>query len=84
LQIKERRMWPALILANKRKDRVIGRTNNLTNSTKERNGTRYQGEFTGSTLEEILGLKNKNKSLATHNVRATIKFNANVVVTGKE
>jgi len=42
------------MLAKRRKQRVIGRTKILINSTKHKNGTKYQGELTGSKEEENL------------------------------
>ncbi len=75
-------MCPALILANNRKHKVIGRTKILTISTNLRKGTKYQGELTGKR-EAIQSFFNASKKIvSSHIVKATLKLKAKVVVTG--
>lgn len=76
-------MCPALILANSRKHKVIGRTLILTNSTSLRKGTRYQGDPAGNTVEQRLTLIRSKSILLTQNHKAIPRLNPKVVVTGK-
>lgn len=82
LQIRESKMCPALILANKRKDKVIGRTNKLTTSTKFKNGIKYQGLLAGKIAAKVLGFKNNNNNLETQKDIARLKFKEKTVVVG--
>jgi hypothetical protein len=84
LQIRESKICPALILANKRKDNVIGRTNKLTASTKLKKGTKYQGVLAGRTAAIVLGFKNNNNNLEIQNDIAKLKFKEKTVVIGYE
>lgn len=43
-------MWPALMLAARRKERVIGRTENLEDSTRTRNGFNQAGAPPGRSM----------------------------------
>lgn len=76
-------MCPALILANKRKHRVIGRTIILIISTRDKKGIRYQGVLAGNKEEVDEGLTKKMITLANHNANAAAKLKDKVVVTGK-
>jgi hypothetical protein len=82
LQIRDNRMWPALILAKRRKHRVIGRTKILINSTTLRKGIKYQGELEGSSAAEDLGFIRRRLTLANHRQKAPPKLKDKVVVTG--
>lgn len=81
LQINLNRICPALIFANNRKQRVIGRTLKLINSTKQRKGTRYQGEFEGKRTEKVRSFTIRIATLAIHKLKARVKLNLNEVVT---
>jgi len=48
------RTCPAVMLAKRRKHKVIGRTLILISSTIHKKGTRYQGEFAGSNEDTAL------------------------------
>jgi len=76
------RTWPAVILAKRRKHRVIGRTEILINSTIHKNGTRYQGEFEGSREEGNLNFTVWIKTPPNQHERAAPKLKPNVVVIG--
>lgn len=80
--IKESKMCPALMLANSRKQRVIGRTSSLTNSTSLRNAIKYQGELDGTKNEIKLVFVKNNKILKIQKLKAILKLKAKVVVTG--
>jgi len=75
-------MWPALIFANSRKQRVTGRTIILTNSTSLKKEIKYQGELEGNNLEIVIIFILKIIILLSHNKKAAVKLNDNVVVTG--
>jgi len=75
-------MCPALILANNRKHKVIGRTMILINSTNLRKGIKYQGVFTGNRLEATINFTSCNRTLDNHKHKAILKLNPKVVVTG--
>jgi len=75
-------IWPALMLANKRKHKVIGRTKILTISTKDRKGIKYQGVLAGRREEADMGLTKKISTLANHKDNAPAKLKDKVVVTG--
>jgi len=74
---------PALILAKRRKHRVIGRTIILIISTKDKKGTKYQGVLAGSKEEADEGFTRKIITLANHKANAAAKLKDKVVVTGK-
>jgi len=76
-------MCPALILARRRKHKVIGRTIILIISTKDKKGTRYHGVLAGKREDADKGFTKKIITLANHKDRAAAKLNANVVVIGK-
>ncbi len=82
LQIKDNKMCPAVILANKRKQRVTGRTNSLVNSTRHKNGIKYQGEFRGIIDEKDSFLIKISRILLIQHNKATVKLNLKVVVRG--
>lgn len=82
LEIKERRICPALMLANKRKDKVIDRTNKLINSTTDKKDTKYQGELEGKTEDIVLGFNINNNRLELQKLNAILKLKEKVVVTG--
>jgi len=82
LQIREISTCPAVILANKRKQRVIGRTLILISSTKHKKGIRYQGEFRGRREERDLNFIIWIKILVIQHERAADKLNPKVVVRG--
>jgi len=75
-------MWPALILAKSRKQRVTGRTKILINSTTLKKGIKYQGELEGNSAAEDLGFIRSNLTLANHKQKAPPKLKDRVVVTG--
>jgi len=83
LVIRDKRICPALILANSRKHKVTGRTLILTSSTSLRKGTKYQGEPTGNTVEQNLIFTVNNITLLIQNHKAILKLNLRVVVIGK-
>jgi len=74
---------PALILANRRKHRVIGRTKILIISTKDKKGIRYHGVLAGNKEEVDEGLTKKIITLVNHNANAAARLKDKVVVTGK-
>jgi hypothetical protein len=76
-------MCPALILARRRKHRVIGRTIILIISTNDKKGIRYQGVLAGKREETEEGLTIKIMTLANHKDKAEAKLKDKVVVTGK-
>jgi len=76
-------MCPALILARRRKHKVIGRTIILIISTKDRKGIKYQGVLAGKREEAEEGLTTKIITLANHKDKAAAKLKDKVVVTGK-
>jgi len=76
-------MCPALILANRRKHRVIGRTIILTISTNLKKGIKYQGVLVGSREDADEGFTRKIITLANHRDSAAPKLKDRVVVTGK-
>ena len=75
-------MWPALIFANNRKQRVIGRTTILTNSTNLKKEIKYQGELEGNNLEIVIIFIVKIIILLSHNKKAAVRLKDSVVVTG--
>lgn len=75
-------MWPALILANKRKHKVTGRTIILTISTILKKEIKYQGELAGTKKEILLFLIIKSRILRNQTIKAILKLKAKVVVTG--
>lgn len=48
------KIWPATILANKRKDKLANRTIYESNSINIRNGDKTNGTFDGKKLEKNL------------------------------
>lgn len=76
-------MCPALILAKRRKHRVIGRTMMLIISTKDKKGIKYQGVLAGNKEEVDEGFTKKIITLANHKANAAARLKDNVVVTGK-
>jgi len=76
-------MWPALILAKRRKHKVIGRTMILIISTKDKKGIKYQGVLAGNKEEVDEGFTKKIITLASHKDSAAAKLKDKVVVTGK-
>lgn len=68
-------MWPALILAANRKDRVIGRTATLVVSINTRNGFNQSGAPSGRkwAIDFLRELKNVDRIIANHKGRPKIK-----------
>jgi len=83
LQIKVNKICPALMLANKRKHKVTGRTKMLVTSTILRNGTKYHGEFAGKTAETMNWLILWTQIPLIQKSIAEPKLNPKLVVTGK-
>lgn len=82
LQINVSKTCPALILANSRKHRVIGRTEILTISIKHKKGAKYQGELDGKNDEATISLLYIIIILLNQVINAMDKLNLKVVVTG--
>lgn len=83
LQISPSITCPALILANSRKHRVIGRTLILVASTILKKGARYHGDPLGSNLElDLFFTKYKSITVPNQKERANERLKASVVVTG--
>lgn len=70
------------MLANKRKHKVIGRTNNLTASTTLKKETKYQGEPTGKSLETDIDFISIKKIVESQRKRDIEKLKDKVVVIG--
>ena len=68
-------MWPALILAASRKDRVIGRTNVLTVSIRTRNGFSHAGAPPGRREARAVEVLNLNLDIIrlSHKGRPNLK-----------
>jgi len=82
LQINEIKTCPAVMLANKRKQSVIGRTKTLISSTKQRKQIRYQGEWEGRREEGNLNFIIWIRIPPNQQEKAAPKLNLKVVVTG--
>lgn len=82
LQMRAIRTWPAVILANKRKHKVIGRTITLINSTTDKKGTKYQGELDGRKEEINLNFNNWRRIPLNQHERAAPILKLKVVVMG--
>jgi len=80
--MRANRTCPAVMLANSRKQSVMGRTSTLTTSTKHRKGTKYQGELEGSIAEKKEALFICKKIPPNQQERAALRLNPKVVVTG--
>lgn len=74
---------PALILAKRRKHKVIGRTIILIISTRDKKGIKYQGVLAGNREEADEGFTKKIRTLANHKANAAARLKDNVVVIGK-
>ena len=61
----------------------MGRTIILIISTKDKNGTKYQGVLAGKREEVDIGFTKKMITLANHKDNAAAKLKDKVVVTGK-
>lgn len=70
------------MLANRRKHKVMGRTEMLTSSTRHKKGTRYQGEFCGRTAEKTFDFIVCKKMPHNQQESAALRLNPKVVVTG--
>jgi hypothetical protein len=80
--MRDNKICPALILASRRKHKVIGRTTILTISTSLKKAIRYQGELAGTRRETFLVLITSIRILINHNIKAALRLKARVVVTG--
>jgi len=83
LQMRVKRICPALMLANNRKHKVTGRTKILISSTIDKNGIKYQGELEGSTAAAFKLLIFWIKTPLSQNEKAKLKLKLRLVVTGK-
>jgi hypothetical protein len=70
------------MFARSRKERVIGRTIILINSTRHKNGIRYQGELEGKTADAIDSFTSWINTPINQQARAALILKLNVVVTG--
>jgi hypothetical protein len=62
---------------------VKGRTIIETNSTTDKKGTKYHGEFIGKKEETLFCFFFHNKILTNQNENAILKLKTNTVVIGK-
>jgi hypothetical protein len=82
LQTNVSKICPALILAKRRKLRVMGRTLILTNSTTLKNGIKYLGVFIGRATETKESLTLVISNVEPQKNRATLKLIPTEVVKG--
>lgn len=75
-------MWPALMLANNRKHKVIGRTNKLIASTTLKKEARYQGAPNGKSLDTPFLLRKSSKTAANQKDKDRPRLKDRVVDTG--
>lgn len=84
LLINESKTCPAIMLASRRKQRVIGRTSKLTSSINLKKGANSPGELEGRKDENGPFLFIKRRSLLLQVRRAKLRLKLSVVETGKE
>ena len=71
-----------MILANRRKHKVKGRTTTLTTSTRHKKEMRYQGALEGKTKDKVNDFMNWMLTLLSQATKDNLKLKASVVVTG--
>jgi hypothetical protein len=70
------------MLAKRRKHKVIGRTDKLTNSTSLKKDTKYQGDPKGKNLDVDKAFIFRRKKVDNQKEKAADKLKERVVVTG--